>query len=546
MPDNPLHIALCQINPTVGDLEGNVATILKDYKSLARRHDLVMFPELAIIGYPPEDLVLMPAFQQAAMAAVQTLADATVGQMGAMLVGGLQVEGETLYNAAFLLESGNIHTIARKHFLPNSGVFDEVRVFTPGPIPQVLAWRGHRIALLICEDMWHPEIFPHLAAQQCTLALVINGSPFEAGKQAIRERLACDAAAQHSMALMYLNMVGGQDELVFDGGSFAVNARGEVVHRMASFVSDSASYSVGRRVEAHDPDHAVPIWEESVYAAVTLGLRDYVEKNGFPGVLLGLSGGVDSALVAALAVDALGPPRVHAYMLASPYTSAMSHEDAATLAAQLGIAYDTLSIEPGMQAVQTMLADIPGGLTPLAQENLQSRLRGMTLMALSNSTGHLLLSTGNKSEMGTGYATLYGDMCGAFNPLKDIYKTEVYRLCAWRNAHRAAGAKGPGGAIIPERILTRAPSAELREDQTDQDSLPPYERLDVMLKGLVEGRASITQLQAAKYSFDETEKVGKLLLQSEYKRRQAPPGPKVSAMSFGRDRRFPLTNRFKF
>jgi NAD+ synthase len=546
MPE-PTHIALCQINPTVGDLAGNNALILKHYRTLAPTHDLVVFPELALLGYPPEDLVLMPGFQQAAQDALATLVEATAGQGAALLVGGLQVKEDTLYNAAFLLEGGAVRHIARKHFLPNSGVFDEMRVFAPGPLPAVVAWRGCRLAFLVCEDMWHPEIFPGLAAQGCEAVLVINGSPFEAGKQAIRKQLATDAATRHGLAIFYLNMVGGQDELVFDGQSFAMNAKGEVVHRLAAFAEDTASYTFADdRIEAHSPSHPTPGWDESVYAAVTLGLRDYVEKNGAPGVLLGLSGGVDSALAACIAVDALGPGRVRSVMLASPYTAAISHEDAAAVAKNLGIRHETLAIAPGMQAVDAMLAGLPEGVSPLAQENLQSRLRGLTLMAISNSTGYLLISTGNKSEMATGYATLYGDMCGAFNPLKDIYKTEIYALCRWRNAQRWKRGLGPAGAVLPERVLTRAPSAELRDNQTDQDSLPPYDRLDAMLRLLIEGRQASQDLLTAGFSFDEVARTTHLLRLSEYKRRQAPPGPKISPLSFGRDRRFPVTNRFKF
>ena len=547
MNPKPLTIALCQINPIVGDLAGNAALILARYRELAATHDLVVVPELALIGYPPEDLVLMPAFQEAAARALQELAAATRGQGAALLVGSLHMDAAGLHNAAFLLEDGAVRHVADKHFLPNSGVFDEMRVFTPGPLPQVVTWRGHRLALLICEDLWHPEIFPHLAAQGAELAIVINGSPFEADKQPIRESLAQEAAQSHGMAFLYVNLVGGQDELVFDGLSFAVNARGEVIHRMTAFVPDTASYRFDAQgLAALSPDHPVPDWETRVYAAVTLGLRDYVEKNGAPGVLLGLSGGVDSALVACLAVDALGPARVRSLMLASPYTADISREDAAALAQALGIRHEELSIAPGMATVDTMLAGLPEPLSPLALENLQSRLRGLSLMAMSNSTGWLLLSTGNKSEMATGYATLYGDMCGAFNPLKDLYKQQVYRLSHWRNAAHWAAGLGPAGPLMPERILTRAPSAELRANQTDQDSLPPYDCLDAILHGLVEERLGTEALLKRGHRRDEIEKVATLLRLSEYKRRQAPPGPKISGLSFGRDRRHPLTQRFKF
>lgn len=546
MPEQ-MHIALCQINPTLGDLEGNEALILLHYRKLCRRHDLVVFPELALLGYPPEDLVLIPSFQQACHAALLRLAEATVGQMGAMLVGGLHMEDGQLYNAAFLLESGQIRHVARKHFLPNSGVFDEQRVFAAGPLPDVVPWRGRQMAFLVCEDMWHPEIFTKLAAQNVEIVIVINGSPFEDGKQVIREHLAQNAAKTHGMSLLYCNMYGGQDELVFDGMSFAANASGEIIHRLAAFREDTASYSVGkRRLEAHDPTYETPARPESLYAAMTLGLRDYIDKNQASGVVLGLSGGIDSVLVACLAVDALGAARVRTVMLTSPYTSSISVEDAATLAQTLGVRHEVISIEPGMQAMQGMLEGLTQPMSPLALENIQSRLRGLALMAISNSSGELLLSTGNKSELAVGYATLYGDMCGAYNPLKDLYKTDVYLVAEWRNAHQVAGGKGPSGVVIPERVLKRAPTAELRPDQTDAQSLPPYDRLDAILKALVEGRASVEDLYAGYYHREEVARVAKLLQLSEFKRRQAPPGPKLTSLSFGKDRRFPLTQRFKF
>ncbi|MBY0356346.1 MAG: NAD+ synthase [Rickettsiales bacterium] len=539
------HVALCQTNPILGDLSGNVAEILSQYQTLCRRHDLVVFPELAITGYPPEDLVLLPAFQQQAQAALEQLAAATAGQMGAMLVGGLQVVDGKIYNAAYLLESGEIRHVAQKHYLPNTGVFDEMRVFAAGPVPQGFSWRGRQWAFLICEDMWHPELFAQLGAQGVEIAVVINGSPYEVGKPAIREALA-QQAASHGMAILYCNMVGGQDELVFDGASFAMNASGELVHRLASFRVDSASYSLSkRRLEAHDASHALPTHEAGIYAAVCLGLRDYIEKNGAGGVILGLSGGIDSALVACMAVDALGPERVRTVMLTSPYTSAESVEDAAIIAERLGVRHDVLAIHDAMQAMQAMLIPLPEPLTPLALENIQSRLRGQALMALSNSCGWWLLSTGNKSEMAVGYATIYGDMCGAFNPLKDIYKTQVYALAHWRNAAQKSG-RGPAGPVIPAHVLTRPPSAELRDNQTDQDSLPDYERLDAMLHGLVEERVSAEVLYGRHYSRAELEKVVNLLKNSEFKRRQAPIGPKITPLGFGRDRRVPITHRFIF
>ncbi len=570
----PLYVS--QLNLTVGDLAGNAQHIRAEHARAAQQGaELAVFPELCVIGYPPEDLIFTPKLRRDAMAMVQELALLTAGDAPAMLLGCVweqessefRVQSSELYNAALLLDDGEIKHIQYKHHLPNYGVFDEKRVFERGPLPEVMEWRGRKLGVLICEDMWGETASRHLAAQQPEVIICINASPFEQGKQEKREALASHEARSAGCPLVYLNQVGGQDELVFDGGSFVVDAAGEVVERLAFFTEDAWVWS--RDSGKKNPGSRIPNPESLLYSAMTTGLRDYVNKNGFPGVVLGLSGGIDSALTACVCVDALGPERVHCVMLPSPYTSQMSLEDAATLAVNLGITYDILPISEGMEAAEKMLKGMEGnGMrgcpeggaacqkiisipTAIAFENIQSRLRGLLLMAISNSTGKLLITTGNKSEMATGYATLYGDMCGAFSVLKDVYKTEVFALARWRN-EQSEGVYGSGRAergatginLIPERTITRPPSAELREGQVDEDSLPPYEVLDKILYHLVEERLAVDEVAAKGYDRATVEKVARLLYISEYKRRQAPPGVKLTAMAFGRDRRFPLTNRF--
>lgn len=524
-------IRLAQINPTVGDIPGNAARIRAAYaEGKAAGAGLVVLPELCITGYPPEDLVFTPAFRRDAMRAAEELAALTAGDAPAMLVGCVWENPDSkLYNAALLLDDGDIRHIHRKHHLPNEGVFDEKRLFTAGELPEAVLWRGMRLGVLICEDLWQKEAPEHLAAQKPDGILCVNASPFELGKQERREARALEVAALAGCPLYYLNMVGGQDELVFDGGSFAVGADGRVTARMALFKEDSGFGSQGSEFRIQN--------SELLYRAMTLGLRDYVEKNGFPGVVIGLSGGIDSALTACVCVDALGAGRVHCVMLPSPYTLEMSMEDAALLAGRLGVRYDIVPIAEGMEAAERMLEWLDGVPSAAAFENIQSRLRGLLLMAISNSTGNLLITTGNKSEMATGYATLYGDMCGAFSVLKDVYKTEVFALARWRNTQG-------GEAVIPERSITRPPSAELHENQLDEDTLPPYELLDKILFHLIEERLSAEETAAKGIDRATAEKVARLLYASEYKRRQSPPGVKLSGTAFGRDRRFPLTNGF--
>jgi NAD+ synthase len=525
-------ITLIQSNPIVGDISGNVAGIMAAYDdAVASGAALVVFPECAIIGYSAEDLLLRPAFIESAMEAAHTLAAHTAGKDAALLTGSIWREAEALYNVALWMEDGRISHIQYKCELPNEGVFDERRIFQAGELPDVIAWRGHRIGVMVCADLWHRRVAAHLGAQGMELCLIINASPYERGKDAKRKALVREVALTNRIPVAYLNLCGGQDEVVFDGGSFTMDERGHVVQQLPYC----------------EEAQAVCVWEEGAptsipephaqdYAALMMGLRDYVQKNGFQKVLLGLSGGIDSALTACIAVDALGAENVHCVMLPSPYTANISQQDAAALAAALTVRYDIVPIAEGMEAIEAMLSPLNAAVpTALARENIQSRLRAVALMAISNSTGALLITTGNKSELAVGYATLYGDMCGAYNPLKDVYKTEVYALAQWRNSQTN---------IIPDRILTRAPSAELRDNQTDQDSLPPYDVLDGILRHIIEGRASSADCVAAGYDRTVVERVIQLLTRAEYKRSQAPIGTKLSPLAFGKDWRMPLTHRY--
>jgi NAD+ synthase len=519
-----LMFALAQVNPTVGDLAGNAETILKFWKKVDAA-DLVIFPELVLTGYPPEDLILKPAFLDACEQAVESLCRASKNFPGAALISAPWRQGGKTYNAALLLEHGEIRAVVLKRNLPNYDVFDEVRIFTPGPFPEPVPFRGTKLGILICEDMWTPDAAAHLKKQGAEILITPNASPFEAGKDALRKFQAASRSTETGLPLLYVNQIGGQDDLVFDGGSFVTDAHGNITHQLPFFEE-----SLAMADEAHSPAPLSTL--SSIYSALMLGLQDYVRKNGFSKVLLGLSGGVDSALVAVLAVEALGAENVEVFMLPSRYTSQESLEDAAAMAKTLGIKLETYSIEAPLKGFETTLPNLTG----LPLENIQSRIRGTMLMALSNASGALLLSTGNKSEMACGYATLYGDMNGAFNPLKDVYKTEVYKLCAWRNER---------SPVIPERILTKAPTAELRENQTDQDSLPPYDVLDDILHGLIEEDLGPKDIAARGHAPALVSRVWAMLDRAEYKRRQSCPGTKITARAFGRERRIPMTNRFQ-
>lgn len=544
-----LRIALAQINQITGDIDGNINAMLSARASV-RDADIVVFPELSLIGYPPEDLVLKPALQHAAQAGLERLAAATGDGGPAMLVGTCWPENGALYNAAVLLEGGRIAAVTRKHDLPNYGVFDEKRVFAPGPLPGPIPFRGVRLGIPVCEDIWTPDVCECLAETGAEILISPNASPFELGKEEKRLQHVVARVTETGLPFIYLNRLGGQDELVFDGGSFILNADCSLAARLPEWqehvvVTDWTRAETGWRCEKGEIVR--PCEElEDVYRAMVLGLRDYVTRNRFPGVVIGMSGGIDSALSAAVAVDALGADKVWCVMMPSRYTSQESLEDAKLCCERLGVRLDSVAIEPAVQAFGGMLAPLFEGRGPdIAEENIQSRTRGLTLMALSNKFGHMVLTTGNKSEMSTGYSTLYGDMCGGYSVLKDVYKTMVFDLCRWRNANRPPEALGPEGEVIPERIITKPPSAELREDQLDEDSLPPYPVLDAILRGLVEEELSADAIAARGFDPALVARVERLLYVAEYKRRQAPPGVKITPRSFGRDRRYPITNAFR-
>ena len=547
-----LNIAIAQIAPAVGDIDGNVAKIrAARTEAAAQGADLVVFCELVVCGYPPEDLVQKPAFQRACRSAVEMLAKETADGGPAMIIGAPWREGDALYNAAFLLRGGVISERRDKVRLPNYGVFDEPRRFTPGKaLPDPTIFDDISLGLMICEDMWLEGAGEALAGAGASIMIAPHGSPFR--KTGLAERLT--AARKRVLAtglpIIFVNQLAGQDEVLFEGASFVMNADGEVRFRAPQFeelVTLTTWAKDGGKWRCTDGPRANWVdGEELVYRAVTMAVRDYVEKNRFPGVVIGLSGGVDSALTAAIAVDALGADRVRCVMMPSRYTSAESLEDAKDCAELLGVDYRSIDIEPSVGAFDEMLGPVFHNLEKdTTEENIQSRLRGVLLMALSNKFGDMVLTTGNKSEMSVGYATLYGDMNGGFNPLKDIYKSEVFRLCRWRNQSDGSGLKGPAGVVIPERIITKPPSAELRDDQRDDDSLPPYDILDPILEALVEEERSVSDIVADGFDEKTVRRVEHLLYVAEYKRRQAPPGPKVTAVNFGRDRRYPITNGWR-
>jgi NAD+ synthase len=544
-----LIIALAQLNASVGELAGNADAILAA-RALVPAADLLVTPELSIVGYPPEDLVLKPALVEAAKVQVERLAQATADGGPALLVGAPWAEEGKLYNAMLLLDGGRIAGITRKHDLPNYGTFDEKRLFSAGPLPGPMNLRGVRIGVPVCEDMWTPDVCECLAETGAELLIVPNGSPFEVGKDDRRLNLAVTRVVETGLPLIYLNRVGGQDELVFDGASFVLNATRTLAHqlpdwddtiRLTEWTRGSSGWTCATgELSQQDDDPA------DVYHAMLVGLRDYVNRNRFPGVVLGLSGGIDSALSAAVAVDALGADRVWCVMLPSPFTSQDSLDDAAECARLLGCRLDTVRIEPAMTAFDTMLAPLfEGRPRDTTEENIQSRIRGLTLMGLSNKFGPMLLTTGNKSEMSVGYATIYGDMAGGYSVLKDLYKTTVFRVCEWRNAHKPRLGLGPAGPVMPTNVITKPPTAELRENQTDQDSLPPYDLLDRILYGLVEQERSASDLIAEGLDAATVARIERLLYIAEYKRRQAPPGVKIGRRNFGRDRRYPISNAFR-
>jgi NAD+ synthase len=550
-PADSLTIALAQLNPVVGDVAGNADKVRRARATAAAGGaDLVVYPELFLAGYPPEDLVLKPAFQSACRTAVEALARETADNGPAVVVGTPWVEGGKLYNAAALLDGGQIAGVRLKVDLPNYGVFDEKRVFAVGPMPGPVSFRGVRLGLPICEDIWGAEPVECIAETGGEILLVLNGSPYRRGVNDERLNVAVPRIKESGLPLLYVNQVGGQDELVFEGASFVLNSDVSLAVQLPSFREAVVTTHWQRNgaVWRCLPAEVAPTeeGEKADYAACVLGLRDYVDKSRFPGVVLGLSGGVDSALCAVMAVDALGAKRVRAVMLPYKFTSRESLTDAAAVAEALGIQYDILPIASAVEGFEQALAPLFKGLPrDVTEENLQARARGTILMALSNKFGLMVLTTGNKSEMSVGYATLYGDMNGGFNPVKDLYKTEVYRLGRLRNGWKPALALGPGGPLIPENIFVRPPTAELREDQKDEDSLPPYDVLDQILQRLVEREQPIADIVAAGFDRDTVTKVERMLHLAEYKRRQACPGVKVTLKNFGRDRRYPIINRFR-
>ena len=546
-----LRIAVAQLDSVVGDIDGNLRKA-RDARAeaTAAGADLLVLSELFIAGYPPEDLVLKPAFQDACRATVEALAKDTADGGPGVVVGSPWPEGGKVYNAVALLDGGRIEGLRYKVELPNYGVFDELRVFEKGPLPGPVGFRGLRLGLPICEDIWFEQVPECLMETGAELLIVPNGSPYWQGKADVRQQVALARVVETGLPLVYVNQCGGQDELVFDGGSFGLHGDRTLAFQMPQFEAGVAvttwnkTGGVWRCVDG--PVASLPDLQEANWRACVAGLRDYVNKNGFPGVVLGLSGGIDSAVCAAMAVDALGLDRVHCVMMPYRYTAAESLTDAAAIADALGVRYDVVPIAPPVEGFTEALSPLFAGTEPgITKENLQSRARGTILMAISNKFGSMVVTTGNKSEMSVGYATLYGDMNGGFNPVKDLYKTELYGLARWRNEHKPADALGPPGRVIPENVITRAPSAELRENQTDQDSLPPYEALDDILACLVENEMRIADVAARGHDRVTVEKVERMLYIAEYKRRQAAPGVKITKKNFGRDRRYPIVNKFR-
>lgn len=536
----PLSFALVQYNFHVGFLEANTAKICALYKIVAAAGtQLVIFSEMAITGYPPEDLVLSKRFQELSMETVEALATLTK-KSAAMLVGGLWREEGDLYNAVFLLEDGKIAHRQYKHHLPNYGVFDEKRVFAAGTMPEPVLWRGIKLGLMVCEDMWYPDVTDHLKAQGAQILISINASPYETGKASLRESVALERVRATGLPLVYVNQVGGQDCLVFDGGSFVLSGAGETCVRMHALQEDLALLYWTKHNDTWQPVKNViqPVPEDlpSMYYAMVVGLKDFVQKNGFQGIVLGISGGIDSALSAAVAVDALGKDRVHLIMLPSSVTSQESMDDAKDSAHLLGARLDIIPIDPGIAAFKQMMTPLAGEHFAIVEANNHTRLRASILLAISAEEKALLLTTGNKSELATGYTTMYGDLSGYYSVLRDVYKTTVYRLAHWRNAQ---------GRVIPEHSITREPTGETMPGQKDQDTLPPYDLLDEILHWMVEEQFSVDEVIALGFERVVVEKVRNMLFAAEYKRWQSSPGVKLTKMSFNNDRRYPLTSMWR-
>ncbi|ULB09788.1 NAD+ synthase [Cereibacter azotoformans] len=544
------RLTLAQLNPTVGDLAANVALARKAWEAArAAGSDMVALTEMFVTGYQTQDLVMRRAFVRDAMAAIERLA-ADCAEGPAIGIGGPCLEGDRLMNGYWLLEGGRVTATVFKHHLPNGEVFDEKRLFSSGEVHGPCRVGPLRIGIPICEDSWHPDVCETLAETGAEILLVPNGSPYHREKLDVRVNLMVTRVVETGLPLVYLNMVGGQDDQVFDGASFVLNPHGRLMAQLPAFeealvhVDFEATDEGWRALPA--PIVAQPDLWEADYHAMVVGLRDYLGKSGFSRVLLGLSGGIDSALVAAIAADALGPEAVRCVMLPSRYTSRHSLEDAAAVARALGCRLDEVGIEGPQEAVGAALGPLFEGTAPgITEENIQSRLRGLLLMALSNKFGEMLLTTGNKSEVAVGYCTIYGDMNGGFNPIKDLYKTRVFQMCRWRNAHHRPWMKGPAGEVIPPRVIDKPPSAELREGQKDEDSLPPYATLDAILEGLVDREESAAELVARGFDRETVTKVERLIFLSEWKRFQSAPGTRLTRRAFWLDRRYPMVNRWR-
>lgn len=542
-------ITLAQLNATVGDLKGNADKVMKAWeKARDEQSNIIAFPELFITGYNPQDLILKPAFQKASTETIQKIAEAC-SQGPAIAVGGPFCDEKKLYNAYYILSGGRIQAVIKKHHLPNEEVFDEVRLFSSGNVDGPFQVDQMRIGSPICEDAWHSDIVETLAETGAQTLLVPNGSPYYRSKTEIRQNVMVSRVVESGLPLVYLNLVGGQDDQVFDGGSFVLNPGGELVLQMPQF-EESVETCVFKKSAGSwkaEVGHKSRILEplESDYFAMVMGLRDYCKKAGFDRVVIGLSGGVDSALVATIAADALGPQSVRAVMLPSEYTSKGSLDDAAELSTNLNCRYDYLSIEEGRLAISETLSDLfKGTKTDLTEENIQSRLRGLLLMAISNKFGEMLLTTGNKSEVSVGYSTIYGDMAGGYNPIKDLYKTRVFDICRWRNENTRPWMKASGINVIPVNIIEKPPSAELRPDQKDSDSLPDYFILDGILKILVDEDGTIEDCINAGFREEDAKRIQKLLFMNEYKRYQSAPGTRLSKRAFWLDRRYPIVNQW--
>jgi NAD+ synthase len=548
--DDLFRMTLAQLNPSVGDLAGNAAKARAAWDhGRAAGSDLVALTEMFITGYQTQDLILKPAFQHAAIAAIHQLA-ADCADGPALAIGGPAVQDGRLYNAYYILQGGQVTALVLKHHLPNDSLFDEKRLFASGDVHGPYVVNGVRIGSPICEDAWHADVAETLAETGAEILLVPNGSPYHRGKPNLRLNLMVSRVVETGLPLVYLNMVGGQDDQVFDGSSMVLNPGGHLAAQLPQF-DEHLTQITFRRTDAGwraDAGDIAPIPDigEADYRACVLSVADYFAKTGFKKAVLGLSGGIDSAIVAAIAADALGPENVRCVMLPSEFTSAHSLEDAEKCARALGCRLDTVPISAAQGAVLETLGPLFAGTDPgITEENIQSRLRGVMLMAISNKYGEMLLTTGNKSEMAVGYCTIYGDMNGGYNPVKDMYKTRMFLTARWRNDNHRDWMKGPAGEVIPDRIITKPPSAELRDNQTDQDSLPPYEVLDAILEGLVEREASVAELVAEGHDRDTVKKVEHLLYIAEYKRFQSAPGTRLTQKAFWLDRRYPIANRFR-